>query len=150
LQLIQSILMVRLNDKAQAVRSIAIQSCSFFFPELNVEYNNEYKELFSISSGDTDADIDTDTDDSIDYRDDLVHALVWSLSHDPSFANRSMALQSIPVHKDTTMQYIVERVRDDKVKVRTDALDILRKVDVKNDLTVEMRCDILRHGLSSR
>jgi len=52
--------------------------------------------------------------------------------------------------KHSMIETIAERVRDEKVKVRVDALDVLRSVNVAKDLSVEMRCNILRHGLSTR
>ncbi len=104
---------------------------------------------------------------------ELINALEWNMVHDPSYVNRSAVLQSLPIEKLTTtaifsegvttklmaklndlkmnlIETIVERVRDDKVKVRIDALNALRKVNVENDLTIELRCEILRHGLSTR
>jgi hypothetical protein len=56
---------------------------------------------------------------------DLLQALLWCLQHDPSVANRVAALESIPITLET-IDFVVQRIRDVKVKVRVAALQVLR------------------------
>lgn len=126
---IKSILMERLLDKSQAVRFLSTQAaCS----------------LFSTRGGDDSLGLS-----NVELHEDIIQALLWNLSHDPSLANRSVAIQSLPVTIET-LPAIVSRTRDAKLKVRVDALDVLcNKVDVKT-LTRNQRIEILRNGLSTR
>jgi condensin complex subunit 3 len=125
--LIKEILIPRLQDKSQAVRSLAIDTSATLFHEM------QHEGVLS----------------SAFYHQDLVEALLWNMRHDPSFANRSLALKAIPVNP-TTIPDIVERVRDSKLKVRVDALDILRTRVNVHDLTTVQRVQILQVGLSKR
>ena len=149
------ILIKRLNDKNQAVRNLAIRSSSILITSIlqsnlgmgaKCDDKDESGAVFNILSS-------------------VVETLMWNLVHDPSHINRSNILQLFPIEmfmetvsqrsemnavKEFVVDSIVERVRDDKLKVRGDALDLLRKVHVQHDLTAPMRCDILRHGLSVR
>ena len=153
--IITKFLSKRLSDKNQSVRNGAIHaSCLLLSSIVDSSFMN----------GD---DNDDDTNEYVvALLNELVTALMWNMAHDPSFANRSYVLQLFPIESfmtlpsddDETMEAlktlvvesIVLRVRDDKVKVRLDAFDVLRKVHVEKDLTVEMRCEIVRQGFSPR
>lgn len=111
----------RLTDKSQAVRNAAICACEFFFSEAEI--------------------IDVDVD--------LLDALLWNLSHDPSAANRISALQSIPITEDTA-NAIIDRVRDVKVKVRVEALNALRSKVSINTLSSEQYAQVVRSTLTDR
>lgn len=56
---------------------------------------------------------------------DILQALTWSMQHDPSFLNRLSAVQSIPVTMET-IDFLIQRVRDIKPKVRVAALNALQ------------------------
>ena len=190
-------LLKRLCDKNQAVRNVAIQSCCSLLSSILdcIEIDSTSNECEG-SDAPIDSDIDDDSDEddnsstdseiteedrALKVSSELIQSLTWNMVHDPSYANRSLILQSLPTEKlvmvatkmrkeiksksgrrqqlqqqqmEEMKQFVIEcivtRVRDDKVKVRIDAFDVLRKVHVVNDLTVEMRCEILRQGLSVR
>ena len=133
-----SILLPRLTDKAQAVRCAAIRACSAFF----------------LDAGNIIGENETETEDEAsslsEIRETILDALLGRMAHDPSFANRCAAIQSVPITEDT-VPYLLERVGDVKEKVRVAALDVMRnRVDVVEDLTEEQRVDVLRFGLTSR
>ena len=133
-----SILLPRLTDKAQAVRCAAIKACSAFFVDATngstSENENETEDESSLS----------------EIRETILDALLGRMAHDPSFANRCAAIQSVPITEDT-VPYLMERVGDVKEKVRVAALDVMRnRVDVVEDMTEEQRVDVLRFGLTSR
>ena len=133
-----SILLPRLTDKAQAVRCAAIRACSAFF----------------VDAGNSISENETETEDEAsslsEIRETILDALLGRMAHDPSFANRCAAIQSVPITEDT-VPYLLERVGDVKEKVRVAALDVMRnRVDVVEDLTEEQRVDVLRFGLTSR
>ena len=134
-----SILLPRLTDKAQAVRCATIQACSGFF----VDANNGISE--------NENETETEDESSLsEIRETILDALLGRMAHDPSFANRCAAIQSVPITEDT-VPYLLERVGDVKEKVRVAALDVMRnRVDVVEDLTEEQRVDVLRFGLTSR
>ena len=113
----------RLTDKSQAVRNAAICGCASFF-----------------------SDLDADFDDA-EY--ELLESLLWSMSHDPSVANRLAALQSVPV-TDTTVDAVIARVRDVKVKVRVEALNTLRSKMPSSPLAPEQYAQLVRSGLTDR
>ena len=126
-----SILLPRLTDKAQAVRCAAIKACSAFFVDANASENEHESSLSEI-------------------RETVLDALLGRMAHDPSFANRCAAIQSVPITEDT-VPYLMERVGDVKEKVRVAALDVMRnRVDVVEDMTEEQRVAVLRFGLTSR
>ena len=133
-----SILLPRLTDKAQAVRCAAIKACSAFFVDA--------------TNGSTSENEDETEDESSlsEIRETILDALLGRMAHDPSFANRCAAIQSVPITEDT-VAYLMERVGDVKEKVRVAALDVMRnRVDVVEDMTEEQRVDVLRFGLTSR
>lgn len=120
-----AIIQPRLVDKCQAVRLAALESCQHLFntEEYTAANAAEYEEL--------------------------VKAMLFSVSHDPSVNNRSMAILCIPILPET-IPAIIERIRDAKDKVRVNALEILRKKSNVNSLTVEQRVEILSSGLTQR
>jgi hypothetical protein len=123
IDVVKESLVPRLTDKSQAVRNAAIKACANFFNDSDEEKEANYS--------------------------DISDALIYSLTHDPSFANRSAAVQSVPV-SEAMLPHILERVRDVKLKVRVDALDVLRaKVDV-HDLTEDQRVELLEAALTPR
>jgi hypothetical protein len=123
IDVVKESLVPRLTDKSQAVRNAAIKACANFFNDSDEEKEANYS--------------------------DISDALIYSLTHDPSFANRSAAVQSVPV-SEAMLPHILERVRDVKLKVRVDALDVLRaNVDV-HDLTEDQRVELLEAALTPR
>lgn len=87
---------------------------------------------------------------SNDTTEDFVEVLLWNLWHDPSVANRVAAVDSVPINA-TTVDHIIARVRDEKEKVRVQALEVLRnKVDPLSHLTPEHYTEVVRCGLSVR
>lgn len=135
---VKSFLIDRLQDKSQAVRQAAIDACG------NLYVNH------SLGPGQENRDVTKDLDlFNPELHEDITQALLWNMAHDPSFANRSMALHSVPIVIDT-IPAIVERVRDSKLKVRVDALEVLTKKVSIHQLSNEQRANILRDGLSTR
>ena len=130
-----SILLPRLTDKAQAVRCAAIRACSAFFVP---------------ASADSPSGNEDENESLLEIREAILDGLLGRMAHDPSFANRCAAIQSVPITEDT-VPYLLERVGDVKEKVRVAALEVLRnRVDVVEDMTEEQRVDVLRFGLTSR
>jgi len=131
---IKDILTQRLQDKSQAVRLLAIQAVGQLF--LQTKNNEkEVQDVLGLSNP--------------ELHEEITQTLLWNLNHDPSFVNRSAAINSLPVTIET-LPSIVSRTRDSKLKVRVEALDLLcQKVDVKT-LTREQRVEILQSGLSTR
>ena len=131
---IKDILAQRLQDRSQAVRLQAIQAVGYVFVQNNI-CGNQDQDILGLSNP--------------DLHEEITQGLLWNLNHDPSFANRSAAINSLPVTIET-LPSIVLRTRDSKLKVRVEALDLLcNKVDVKT-LTREQRVAILQSGLSTR
>ena len=95
-------LVPRFTDKAQSVRQAAIEASRFFF---------------SKAAGQAGGEMDDP---------DIRQSLQWTLQHDPSVTNRIAALESLPVTIQT-MDIVLTRVRDVKVKVRVAAINALRK-----------------------
>jgi len=122
--LINETLISRLEDKIQAVRYAALDSCTYLFHS-------------------------SDSLAEIGLKDNILKVMLISLAHDSSGKNRSKALLSIPITKLTT-PFILERVKDTNVKVRTDALNILKEKVNVNDLTEKQRVEIIQSGLSER
>mmetsp|Transcript_13565 Transcript_13565/g.21352 ORF Transcript_13565/g.21352 Transcript_13565/m.21352 type:complete len:957 (+) Transcript_13565:64-2934(+) len=82
--------------------------------------------------------------------DDLLEVVLWSMWHDPSVAVRVAALDAVPIAEET-VPHIVARMRDEKEKVRLQAIDVLKsKVNPLSDLSKENFAEIIRSGLSSR
>ena len=150
--LIKSFLIDRLQDKSQAVRQLAIEACGYLYmqhPHTNVNSSNSSSTHSQRPDQDNIMDMNELDLFNPELHEDITEALLWNISHDPSFANRSMALQSVPIVIDT-IPAIVERVRDAKLKVRVDALEVLTtKVSIQQ-LSNEQRANILRDGLSTR
>lgn len=150
-------LVKRLTDKTQTVRNVAIHTSCLLLSSI---LDNK------LLSTDNDCDEDENENERVtNIIQTLIESLMWNVTHDPSFANRSSVLQLFPIEKfvnvmsesqlmqdlkTLVLETIVLRVRDEKVKVRVDAFDVLRRVHVQHDLTVEMRCEILRQGFSTR
>jgi len=127
------ILCPRLEDKSVAVRSATLESFSRLFEKEQNQRKYENETSSSLPN---------------DYS-HIIEGMLFNLAHDTSLANRSLAVKSIPVTEET-IPWIIERVKDAKVKVRVDALCVLRKkVDVR-DLSLEHRLEILRSGLTDR
>ena len=137
---IKDVLTQRLQDKSQAVRLLAIQATGQLFNSISISTSttanvNEQQDILGLSN--------------VELHEEITEALLWNLNHDPSFANRSAAINSLPITVDT-LPSIVSRTRDSKLKVRVEALDLLsQKVDVKR-LTRQQRVEILQSGLSTR
>ncbi len=157
-------LVKRLTDKTQTVRNVAINTTCLLLSSM---FDNKL-----LPTKDDDYDDESNNKQITNIIQTLIKSLMWNVTNDPSFANRSSVLQLFPIEKfvnviNTTtttsesyqfmqdlktlvLESIVLRVRDEKIKVRVDAFDVLRRVHVQNDLTVEMRCEILRQGFSTR
>jgi hypothetical protein len=124
-------LLPRLTDKSQAVRKAAIEASGSFFCSTTTTQNDE------------------DNDDS--KNDDLLNQLLWNLAHDPSAANRSAVLQHsvFVLYPTVVMDDVIGRIRDTKVKVRTDALEVLLSL-TSVEWTPEQYAKVLQTGLSER
>ena len=109
----------RLRDKSQSIRQASLTACRTI---LHLPSTTSYPSL--------------------------MNQVLFSLVHDSSSVNRSTALQVLPCTNET-IPYIVERTRDAKVKVRLEALENLKCINV-HELSVEQRIDILTFGLSTR
>jgi hypothetical protein len=84
---------------------------------------------------------------SMDNDNVLLESLLWNMAHDPSAANRMAALQSVPLVA-TTLDAIIDRVRDTKVKVRVQALEILGK-KANGLLTLQQYAQVIRSSLGT-
>ena len=112
----------RLTDKSQAVRNAAIYaSASLFVRNKELDDNDE----------------------------EFLESLLWNMNHDPSAANRSSALQSVPIVKDT-VDDVIARVRDVKVKVRVEALNTLCSKMLVYTLSSVQYAELVRSGLTDR
>jgi hypothetical protein len=81
---------------------------------------------------------------------DLLELVLWGMWHDPSAAIRAAALEAVPI-SDETVPHIVARIRDEKEKVRLQAIDVLKtKVDPMSALSHENFAEIIKSGLSIR
>lgn len=56
---------------------------------------------------------------------EVLQSLLWSCQHDPSVSNRVAAVESVPITLET-IDFLVQRVRDVKSKVRVASLQALR------------------------
>lgn len=81
--------------------------------------------------------------------DETLQSLLWSLNHDPSPANRSAAIASVPCNSDS-MDHLIERARDIKVKVRVDALNAIRTKMNVCDMTADHFCRLIHTGVTDR
>lgn len=84
-----------------------------------------------------------------DMHDETLQSLLWSLNHDPSPANRSAAIASVPCNSDS-IDHLIERARDTKVKVRVDALNALRTKMNVCDMTADNFCRLIHTGVTDR
>ena len=109
-------LLPRFTDKLQSVRKEAIVAASKLLQ-------------------------DTDMDDP-----DVREALVWSIQHDPSIANRETAMQLLPLTPQT-LDVCLSRVRDVHLKLRVAALQALQGY---TQWTVEDRSALLQAGNTQR
>lgn len=81
---------------------------------------------------------------------DLLQALLWCLQHDPSVANRVAAVESIPLTLET-VDFVVQRVRDTKTKVRVAALRALREKCQDITLFDPVQCaSVIEAGFTDR
>lgn len=119
-------LLPRFTDKAQSVRQSAIEASRFFFRR---------------ASGQVEQEIDDP---------DIRQSLQWSLQHDPSVTNRVSALESLPVTLQT-VDVILTRVRDVKVKVRVAAVKTLRtKLPDLSKWEAEQCAELVESGWTER
>ena len=130
---IKDAMIPRISDKSQSVRHSAVQACANFFMDGSTEDKQGEEEMEGSNA------------------DDLLELVLWSMWHDPSAAIRASALESSPITNDT-VAHIVSRIRDEKEKVRLQAIDVLkRKVDPTSGiLGNEHFAEIVKGGLSSR
>jgi hypothetical protein len=56
---------------------------------------------------------------------DILQSLLWCMQHDTSVANRVAATESVPINLET-IDYVIQRIRDIKSKVRVAALQSIR------------------------
>ncbi|GAX20005.1 condensin complex subunit 3 [Fistulifera solaris] len=56
---------------------------------------------------------------------DILQALLWCMQHDTSVANRIAATDCVPINLET-IDYVIQRIRDIKSKVRVAALQSIR------------------------
>jgi hypothetical protein len=114
--IISNFLIKRLCDKNQIVRNVTIHSScvlvSSILDMMSVRNMNSEEDTFEDSDEDDDNNDDDDNDDDDDNEHDdeivqmlnlLLDALKWNMAHDPSYANRSMVLQSLPIDKLMSM-----------------------------------------------
>ena len=81
---------------------------------------------------------------------DLLQALLWCLQHDPSVANRVAAVESLPLTLET-IDFVVQRVRDIKSKVRVATLRALREKCEDITLLDSIQCaSIIEAGYTDR
>lgn len=127
----QETLLPRLTDKSQSVRQHAIAAAANFFIENSNSNNNK---------------------DLSVHQKSVLEALLWNLAHDPSVSNRIEAVDSVPLTDEETMNAMIARVREIKVKVRTQALYVLRTkvADPITQLTEFQRVELLQAGLTNR
>jgi hypothetical protein len=80
----------------------------------------------------------------------LTEAVLWNLHHDPSWANRCAALNSLSGHEHAiVVDHIIRRMRDVKTKVRLAAIAALHNVSML-DLTADQCAIMVRTGLTDR
>jgi hypothetical protein len=133
-------LVPRCTDKSQAVRNVAIRVSRYGFLA---------EPLRSVSTGEGINAVLPPPEDYFFYSDDLEDSLGNAMAHDSSYANRAAATSAIPLHQDSLL-LLVDRVRDVKVKVRTEALSVLKDDAPFEALTTEQQIDILSSGLTDR
>lgn len=63
------------------------------------------------------------SDDATDP--DILQSLLWCMQHDTSVANRVAATECVPINLET-IDYVIQRIRDTKSKVRVAALQAIR------------------------
>jgi len=80
---------------------------------------------------------------------EMLQSLLWSLNHDPSAANRSAAIESVPCNVNS-IDHLIQRVRDIKVNVRVDAIDAIRTKMNVADMTYSQFCLLIQTGLTDR
>jgi hypothetical protein len=98
LDTIQQALLPRFTDKAVAVRCAVVQACfPTFSPSLSFPNNP----------------LQTDPD--------ILQAMQWIVQHDSSPNNRMIAIQHAPINR-ASIEYVIPRIRDTKVNVRTSVI----------------------------
>lgn len=125
-KLAEKTLTPRLSDKNHLVRSAAIHACQFVFIQ---ECQREQQYYYWPSK--------------------IEEGLIVAMAHDSSFANRALAVQSIPITEDS-LPFIVERISDVKPKVRECALSTLQTKVKFDRLQEQQRIDIVSSGLTER
>jgi condensin complex subunit 3 len=156
---LETTLLPRLTDKSQSVRQAAIKAVGQLLmlassivaaKESDTKKKESQKEPME-DELDNEESGEGGRDSSVPQRvSPALKALLWSMWHDPSVANRVEAIQVVPILVDT-VDHIVARIRDVKEKVRVAALDVLRlKVNPLTDMTEEHFCDVIQHGLTER
>jgi len=125
LDIVLESLIPRLQDKSQSVRCHAIGASGAFFEASN--------------------------DNAVETYEALLEAMLWNLVHDPSVSNRITAVQSVPIHPTATMDYLIDRVRDVKAKVRVEALEVLRKKAFSiTEMTEGQLVQLIQSGFTNR
>lgn len=80
---------------------------------------------------------------------DILMAMLWSLQHDPSVANRQNACKVIPMNLET-IDYLIPRVRDVNPKVRCAALERLQEAFELGLLDPQQAAAIVEFGWTKR
>ena len=132
-------LVPRCTDKSQAVRNMAIQVSRYSFIAEPLKPNSDTNEKQVLPSPES----------YFFYSDELETSLGVALTHESSAANRMVAARSLPLHEDT-IPLLVDRVRDVKVKVRTEALAVFKENVPLSALTLQDKLEILSSGLTDR
>jgi hypothetical protein len=80
---------------------------------------------------------------------DILMAMLWSLQHDPSVANRQNSCKVIPLNLET-IDYLLPRVRDVSSKVRCAALERLQEAFKLGLLDSQQAASIVVSGWTKR
>lgn len=81
---------------------------------------------------------------------DILQSLLWCMQHDPSVANRVAATECVPINLET-MDYVIQRIRDTKSKVRVAALQSIRTKCKDLSLLDATQCaSLLQAGYTER
>jgi hypothetical protein len=80
---------------------------------------------------------------------DILTAMLWSLQHDPSVANRQAACLDVPLNL-ATIDYVISRVRDVNAKVRCAALERLSTAFNSGILDSQQAVTVILAGWTDR
>lgn len=81
---------------------------------------------------------------------DILQSLLWCMQHDPSVANRVAATECVPINLET-IDYVIQRIRDTKSKVRVAALQSIRTKCKDLSLLDPTQCaSLLQAGYTER